>query len=108
MITSHNNGDSTSDTTPTITGTGEPGALVTVDDGNGHTCTDTVDASGNWSCNISPAHNDGDTPTYIVSQVDDAGNVSPTDSVSITIDTTAPTAPTVDNQLSNSTTPTLT
>jgi len=86
--------------TPTFTGTGEPGATVTVTDGENpeHSCTATVDASHNWSCNIAPALTEGATPTFTVTQTDHAGNPSPATTVATTADTTAPSqlsAPTV-------------
>ena len=45
-VTSPADNSTTSDTTPTFTGTGEIGATVNVDDGAGHTCSATVDAAG--------------------------------------------------------------
>ncbi len=99
------------DTTPTFSGTGEVGATVSVDDGNGHNCTAIVDAGGNWSCDISPALNDGANPSFSIHQTDLAGNVSSPDvQVNIIIDTTAPDQPTVtspvNGEITSDTTPT--
>ncbi|WP_010118327.1 Ig-like domain-containing protein, partial [Acinetobacter sp. P8-3-8] len=42
-------GGTTDDTTPTITGTGEPGATVEVIDNGQPLGTTTVDSAGNWT-----------------------------------------------------------
>ncbi len=91
-VTSPNDGDTTNDTTPTFTGTAEPGAIVTVSDGNGHGCTSTTDASGNWSCEITPPLSSGGNTVFQVTQVDVAGN-GPSQSavIQIHVDTLAPT-----------------
>jgi len=49
-ITSPANGATVTDTTPTISGTGLPGAQVTVTEGGATVCTATVLANGTWSC----------------------------------------------------------
>lgn len=67
-----------------------------VTDNNGHTCTDTIDAAGKWSCTISPALTDGETPVFKIIITDVAGNESEEVEVSILIDTTAPEMPTID------------
>ncbi|WP_247871770.1 Ig-like domain-containing protein, partial [Azospirillum sp. Sp 7] len=99
---------------PTITGTAEAGSTVTVTVG-GATYTTTA-TGGNWSVNLATA-----TPTsgalslnangvnpVSATATDVAGNTSAPGTQSLTIDTTAPNAPTVTTALSNSTTPTLT
>jgi hypothetical protein len=70
---------STTDVTPTVTGTGEAGASITVFvDGFTATCTvpPVVGAGGTWSCNLVSALEVG---THAVSarQIDRAGNVGP-------------------------------
>ncbi|WP_454017463.1 Ig-like domain-containing protein [Azospirillum sp. Marseille-Q6669] len=100
-------------TTPTLAGTAEAGATVTVTVG-GATYTTTA-TGGNWSINLAT-----DTPTagalslnanganpVSATATDAAGNVSTPGTQSLTIDTTLPNAPTVTTALSNSTTPTL-
>ncbi|MDX9749042.1 MAG: Ig-like domain-containing protein, partial [Paludibacter sp.] len=83
----------TSDNTPTFTGTAEANSTVTVISSvNGTLGTTTADGSGNWSYTAgtmtSGAHNITATAT------DAAGNTSSaSSSLSITIDTTAPSAP---------------
>ncbi|MBK3734600.1 DUF4347 domain-containing protein, partial [Azospirillum brasilense] len=102
-------------TTPTLTGTAEADSTVTVTIG-GATYTTTA-TNGTWSINLATA-----TPTtgslnlnlnggnaVSATATDAAGNVSTAGTQSLTIDTTAPTAPAVTSAaLSNSTTPTLT
>ena len=85
-VTSPSNGDVINNPAPTFTGTGEPNATVTVDDGNGHKCSATVDGAGNWSCTIAPALSKGERSTFHVIQTDIAGNTSsPPVDVTITI-----------------------
>ncbi|MFV0525773.1 MAG: Ig-like domain-containing protein, partial [Acidimicrobiales bacterium] len=97
-------------TTPTVSGTAEPGSTVTVTDGSSTLCTATVDVNGNWSC-ITSALPEGST-TLSVTATDAAGNVSSPTTRSVTVDTTAPTAPTVtspgDGATVGTTTPTVT
>jgi Calx-beta domain len=46
-------GISTTDPTPTIAGTGQPGATIAIVNGSGETlCTAVVDATGSWSCTL--------------------------------------------------------
>jgi gliding motility-associated-like protein len=113
----------TNDVTPTITGTSGTGAAllagetmtVTV---NGATYTVVPDASGNWSVDtgvdvpssgVLAAFVDG-VSYEVVATVTDGGGNSTSDSSSneITIDTSAPTAPTVVSQTTNDVTPTIT
>ncbi|MCF6377565.1 Ig-like domain-containing protein [Nocardioides KLBMP 9356] len=49
-ITTPANGSTITDSTPTISGTGLPGAQVTVTEGGTTICTTTVRANGTWSC----------------------------------------------------------
>lgn len=93
-ITNPTGGSTTSDTTPTIAGTGEIGTTINMTDGNGHTCATTVGIGGTWSCDIDPPLNNGDTPTFSVTQKDPAGNISIPSTVSLTVDTSGPATPT--------------
>jgi len=88
-------GSSTSDTTPLITGTAEANSDVTVYDTDGTTvlCTTTADGTGAWSC-TSASLTEG-PHTITATSTDAAGNTSPADSVTFTVDTTAPTAPVI-------------
>jgi hypothetical protein len=84
----------TNDSTPTITGTAEPNAIVKLYDTNGTTLLGTATASntGVWSITSSTLGEGGHTLT--VKQTDPAGNVSVASSaLSLTIDTAAPEAP---------------
>ncbi|PEI02166.1 hypothetical protein CRM79_22200 [Pantoea agglomerans] len=85
-------GETTNDTTPTVSGTGEPGATVTLKDDKDITLgTTTVNADGSWS--ITPeALKDGEYKLQVV-QTDKAGNTSAVASLQpITIDTLPPDA----------------
>uniref|UniRef100_UPI0026224B1C retention module-containing protein n=1 Tax=uncultured Pseudoteredinibacter sp. TaxID=1641701 RepID=UPI0026224B1C len=79
----------TNDTTPTISGTGEPGNQVTITDPTGKVIgTTTVDPDGNWE--IIPTDPIDEPGTDVtVSTVDPAGNES-TEEENIVIDTTPP------------------
>ncbi|HUR74680.1 MAG TPA: choice-of-anchor G family protein [Sporichthya sp.] len=55
VITDPENGDVTDDTTPPISGTGTPGATVTVHEGTTVICTAVVRANGTWTCTPSVA-----------------------------------------------------
>ncbi|MBS0356191.1 MAG: DUF4347 domain-containing protein [Proteobacteria bacterium] len=91
---SSNSDDITSDTTPTLSGTAEANATVTLYDTDGTTVlgTATADGSGNWSITSSTLSEGGHTLT--TKATDTAGNVSSASAgLSVTIDTTAPGAP---------------
>jgi VCBS repeat-containing protein len=76
-----------------VTGTGEPGATVTVRDPDTGTAVGTavVGANGTYTVPLAPGVSDGGTLT--VTQTDPSGNVSPATSVT-TPDVVAPAAPT--------------
>lgn len=73
-----------------VTGKGEVGATITVTGPTGALGTATVDASGNFSVNLSSAQLNGQA--LVVSQADAAGNASANANL-IARDTTAPDAP---------------
>lgn len=85
----------TSDSTITISGTGEAGAVVTVSEGVTVLGTALVNGSGNWS--FTPATlSDGDY-SFTATQVDVAGNGSgASGAFDVTVDTGVPAAPTID------------
>ncbi|WP_336055968.1 Ig-like domain-containing protein, partial [Nitratireductor sp. CH_MIT9313-5] len=89
----------TNDATPTLTGTGEDGALVeiTLDDGAGGTVTGTATVTGGSWTFTPPADLADGTWTATAIQTDIAGNVSgPSNSFPVTVDTVvAP--PTIDS-----------
>ncbi|MEC5205909.1 VCBS repeat-containing protein [Vogesella perlucida] len=81
----------TSDTTPTISGTGEPGNSIQVTmPGTGEVLTTTVGPDGKWSVTPTQALPEGGPQTVSVLETDPAG-VTSTATVPVTIDTTAPT-----------------
>ncbi|MFN6050575.1 MAG: Ig-like domain-containing protein, partial [Planctomycetia bacterium] len=97
------------DNTPTISGTGEPGAVVTINANGSPIGTAVVDANGYWNFTPTTPISDG-TTAFTAIQKDTAGNTSPTsNSVNSVIDTTAPNAPLI-NDLGtiNSATPAIT
>ncbi|MCL2542910.1 MAG: Ig-like domain-containing protein [Nocardioidaceae bacterium] len=95
VITSPADGGTTGDPTPTIKGTGEPGATVTVDIDGNPAGTATVGNDGTWSFTPTTPLGDG-SHTVTATQTDPAGNTSkPSDPVTFTVDTTAPAAPTI-------------
>jgi hypothetical protein len=76
-----------------LTGTGEPGATVTVRDTNGAVLGSApVDANGNFSVGLTPAQLNGQALS--VEQADPSGNLSTPDTLTAR-DLTAPVAPTV-------------
>ena len=103
--------------TPTLTGSAEAGATVTLSVG-GATYTTTADGSGGWSVNLATATpttgtlslNANGSNAVSVTARDTAGNVSATPGTqTLVLDTTAPASPLVTSAaLSNSATPTLT
>ena len=82
-----------SNKTPTLSGTGEVGSIVTVKDQTGRVlCTVTVPAGGTWSC-TSAALPDG-TTTLTASAASASGIAATgTATQAITVDTVAPAAP---------------
>ncbi|MDK9359064.1 Ig-like domain-containing protein [Lelliottia sp. V106_10] len=89
------NGGSTSDATPTISGTGTSGDTVIIYN-NGVEVARVPVTGGNWTW-TSPSVSDG-ALKLTVSSVDAAGNVSGTSPVyTITVDTVAPTTPQIDS-----------
>lgn len=86
-------GQSTNDTRPTLCGTGEIGATITVYDGGVSIGTTTVNSSGNWSFTPQNALSDG-THTFTVRATDAAGNQGVASApYPITVDTGLPSAP---------------
>lgn len=91
----------TNDTTPTISGTGEPGATVTVEEASTTLCAAVVAPDGTWTC--VPASPLGNGPhTISVVQTDAAGNSGTPVTRSFTVDAIAPAAPTIDTPLNGS------
>ncbi|MEW6432682.1 MAG: Ig-like domain-containing protein [Myxococcota bacterium] len=66
----------TTDATPTLSGTAEPGARVTIRIDGAEVCVTLADAQGRWSCVPGTALTDG-THTVTATATDAAGNVSP-------------------------------
>ncbi|AMJ69566.1 adhesin [Enterobacter cloacae] len=93
--TALNPGETTRDTTPTLSGTGNPGDTVTIYNGGTKLDDVLVDGNGNWTWTpATPLPNGTYDITLTVTNMDGTGNESaPSQPVTITIDTDAPTAP---------------
>ena len=96
----------TSNATPGLFGTAEANSAVAVTL-DGHTYTTTADGSGAWSVIVSNALADGWYRPSITS-TDAAGNSTTANGETFMVDHTDPVAPTVDAQVTNTPTPTLT
>ena len=96
VITVPASGALTNDTTPGIGGTGVAGDTVTVQrDGGAVVCAAVVGETGTWSCTPKDALDDG-TYALTATQTDVLGrDSSPSDAVRVTVDSTAPIAPSI-------------
>jgi hypothetical protein len=108
-ITDPDEGSTTTDSTPTVSGTGEPGATVTVEVDGDEVGEAVVDGDGNWELPLTDPLDDGEH-TITATQTDEAGNESAADEVTFAVDTEARppviTAP-ADGSSTNDTTPTV-
>ncbi|WP_252354603.1 Ig-like domain-containing protein, partial [Acinetobacter soli] len=85
-------GSSTNDNTPTLTGTGTAGDIITVYDGATKLGTATVGSDGKWSFTPSPALADG-SHSISYTATDKAGNESgKSPAIDFTVDTIPPLA----------------
>lgn len=84
----------TNDKTPTFSGTGEPGSLVTLYDNGLQMMVILIDRTGTWSHSVpaNEALSEG-THRFTLTATDAAGNVVTAPPVIITVDTKAPDAP---------------
>jgi hypothetical protein len=88
---------STQDLRPTIGGTAEPGALITVYDGASSIGTTTASGSGVWSFTPTSDLSEAAHPLRVTA-TDEAGNTSGySNTRTITVDLTAPSAPVIDS-----------
>jgi|GEM_PF-6389175 len=95
VITGPANGSTTSDSTPPLSGTSEPGATVVVSEGGTVLCTATADTTGAWSCTPATPMTDG-PHTITAVATDGAGNTStPSAPVTFTVAGTPPAAPVI-------------
>ncbi|WP_447753173.1 Ig-like domain-containing protein [Pseudomonas nicosulfuronedens] len=86
----------TDDKRPEIQGTSKPGSIVKIFDGSVVLGSTTADAKGNWS--FTPSKDLAEGPHNIAAiATDKAGNVSDPAKFHFTVDTTAPTKPTIDS-----------
>ncbi len=98
----------TNDNTPAISGTAEANSTVEVFEGSNSLGTTTADGSGDWS--LTPTTLSDGSYTITATSTDAAGNLSSSSSgVSLTVDASAPSAPSVDALgLTNDNTPAIT
>jgi len=100
-------GGYTNDNTPTLSGTAEAGAVVTISDGTTVLGSVTAGTGGAWTFTTSALSN-GSHPLSVTVK-DAAGNVSPATSATVIVDTVAPAASTLtitnDNATPNVTVP---
>ncbi|MEG5302933.1 Ig-like domain-containing protein [Enterobacter kobei] len=90
-----NPGETTRDTTPTLSGTGNPGDTVTIYNGGVKLDDVVVDGTGNWTWTpATPLPNGTYDITLTVTNMEGTGNESaPSQPVTITIDTDPPVTP---------------
>lgn len=86
------NGAATDDTTPTLTGTTDPGTTVTIYDGDNPIGTATVQPNGDWSFTPQVPLTEG-PHTLTVVATNPAGTATTSTPVNLVIDTTAPETP---------------
>ncbi|WP_261833079.1 Ig-like domain-containing protein, partial [Leminorella grimontii] len=104
-ITDAVGGATTSDTTPTLNGKAEAGAVVTIYDGEDNPIgSTTADDSGDWHFTPDEPLDEGDH-TLTATATDAAGNESPASTTfDLTVDTLAPDAPTITDAVGGATT----
>ena len=83
-ITAPAEGATVTDTTPAVSGTGQPGATVTVREGATVLCTAVVRPDGTWSCSPTTPLPAG-PHTVTATQSDGAGTTSPADSTTFVV-----------------------
>lgn len=94
------NGQLTKDTQPTLTGTAEANAIITVKDGSNVLGTTQADGLGNWTFTPTTPLGQG-VHTLNVTATDAAGNVSNAASFGVNIDSVAPNPPVIVTVLDN-------
>ncbi|OQR34487.1 hypothetical protein BWR15_10900 [Pseudomonas sp. T] len=90
----------TNDTTPTIDGNTEPGADVVVIFPTGEEIHAKADENGDWSVTPTQPLPEGNNDITVIA-TDPAGNQSEPTVISVVIDSTAPSAPTIDSIVDN-------
>ncbi len=91
-----NTDDLTNDTTPTFTGTAEPGSTIQlVSDLDGPMGSTTVTGGGTWTLTTSPALTTSGSHTITVIVTDPLGNVNNTITFTLDLDLIPPTTPTI-------------
>jgi hypothetical protein len=86
-------GGSTNDSTPTASGTADAGTSITLQSGSTVLGTATADGSGRWS--ITSAALPDAAHSLVVTSADQAGNTTSSAAFPLTVDTKAPSIPTI-------------
>ncbi|WP_395279605.1 BapA/Bap/LapF family large adhesin [Enterobacter asburiae] len=96
-----NPGETTRDTTPTLSGTADANSVVTIFDGGTQIAVVTADGTGAWTFTPDTALGEG-SHSFTVRATDPLGNVSAISAPwSVVVDLTAPTVPTLDTVSDN-------
>ncbi len=91
-ITSPTEGEATNDSTPPISGTGEPGSNVTITIDGGTPVTVPVDGNGHWTYTPTAPLDEGNHTVVVDGDSNGAGK---DDEVTFSVDTVAPAAPAI-------------
>ncbi len=103
-ITQPLDGATTTDTTPTISGTAQPNNTVVVHEGGTQICTATANAGGNWSCEPSSPLSQGPHTVHATASNNNNDFSAPSNNRSFTIDSVAPNPPVITTPGQNSVT----
>ncbi|MFP8628437.1 Ig-like domain-containing protein [Enterobacter cloacae] len=90
-------GDTTDDSTPTLTGKGKPGDTIHIYDNDKEIGSVIVDDEGQWSYTPDKPLGEGEHELTVVEKDPDGNASPPSDPIVIVVDTVAPKAPTIEH-----------
>ena len=90
-------GDTTDDSTPTLTGKGKPGDTIHIYDNDKEIGSVIVDDEGEWSYTPDKPLGEGEHELTVVEKDPDGNASPPSDPIVIVVDTVAPKAPTIEH-----------
>ncbi|HDC4434798.1 TPA: Ig-like domain repeat protein [Enterobacter cloacae] len=90
-------GDTTDDSTPTLTGKGKPGDTIHIYDNDKEIGSVIVDDEGEWSYTPDKPLGEGEHELTVVEKDPDGNASPPSDPIVIIVDTVAPKAPTIEH-----------
>ncbi|HED1597883.1 TPA: Ig-like domain repeat protein [Enterobacter cloacae subsp. cloacae] len=90
-------GDTTDDSTPTLTGKGKPGDTIHIYDNDKEIGSVIVDDEGEWSYTPDKPLGEGEHELTVVERDPDGNASPPSDPIVIVVDTVAPKAPTIEH-----------